>query len=287
MNNIRGFLFTDLDGTLLDHESYEWKPARTGLEWCRMENVEVVLCSSKTWEEVRQWRNILDLDSPAIIENGGGLVLESDHTYAHEPGQRAAGGFRFVELGKRAEQILNEFRQIRDQGDFKAKTILDMSPETFSVKTGLSVEEAEKALKRDHTVPVQFMGNETRKQEFISWCVGSDITVQEGGRFLHLQRDCDKGKAVQWLMNRYSEAHEDVPTGGIGDSQNDISMLQEVDHPYAVKKPDGEHDERIAEQVEDVNLIEEIGPDGWTPAAENFLDILDEIQGRVPEESKE
>lgn len=44
-------LFTDLDGTLLDHESYEWKEAKPALDLCKERRVPIILVSSKTRAE--------------------------------------------------------------------------------------------------------------------------------------------------------------------------------------------------------------------------------------------
>lgn len=271
---MRGIFFTDLDGTLLDHETYEWRPARTGLQWCREEEVDVVICTSKTWEEVKLIRERIDLHTPAIIENGGAVVLSRDHTFAHEPGQRVEDRFRFQEFGDAAAQIQSEFHEIRQRGDFKCQSALQMSPEVFAGKTNLDREEAERALNRLFTVPVLWLESEQRKQEFISWCIGSDIQVQEGGRFLHLQRGCDKGRAINWISDKYNKEHGSLPTGAIGDSHNDIPMLNEVDRSFVVQNPDGSHDKRVLEEVDDIYAIDDIGPEGWTEGADKFLEWL-------------
>ena len=271
---MRGLFYTDLDGTLLDHETYEWRPARTGLEWCRNEEVDVIPCTSKTWEEVQLIRERIGLETPAIIENGGAVVLSRDHQFAHEPTQRVGDRYRFHEFGDAAAQIQSEFHEIRQRGDFKCQSVLKMSPEVFAGKTNLDRDEAERALNRQFTVPVLWLESEQRKQEFISWCVGSDIEVQEGGRFLHLQRSCDKGKAIDWLNEKYEQEYGKLYTGGIGDSQNDIPMLRTVDRAFAVQQPDGTLDERILDEVEQVQTIDEVGPEGWTDGADQFLEWL-------------
>ncbi len=271
---MRGLFFTDLDGTLLDHETYEWRPARTGLQWCREEDVDVIPCTSKTWEEVRLIRERIELDTPAIIENGGAVVLSRDHTFAHEPAQRVGDRYRFQEFGDAAAQIQSEFHEIRQRGDFKCQSVLKMSPEVFAGKTNLDREQAERALNRQFTVPVLWLESEQRKQEFISWCVGSDIEVHEGGRFLHLQRNCDKGKAIRWLNEKYEEEHGTLLTGAIGDSQNDISMLATVDRAFVVQQPNGKHDQQILNHLEQVQTIDQIGPEGWTEGADQFLEWL-------------
>ena len=45
-------VITDLDGTLLDGETYDVRPAQPGLDALRERRVSLVLCSSKTRAEM-------------------------------------------------------------------------------------------------------------------------------------------------------------------------------------------------------------------------------------------
>ena len=52
---------------------------------------------------------------------------------------------------------------------------------------------------------------------------------------LHLD-DNDKGKAVRALKELYSEKFLEIKTIGLGDSLNDLPMLEAVDVPVLVKR---------------------------------------------------
>lgn len=45
-------LFTDLDGSLLDHHDYDWKPAEPWLDALRQAGVAVIPVTSKTRSEL-------------------------------------------------------------------------------------------------------------------------------------------------------------------------------------------------------------------------------------------
>lgn len=45
-------LFTDLDGSLLDHHSYDWQPARAWLKRLKQLGVPVIPVTSKTRSEI-------------------------------------------------------------------------------------------------------------------------------------------------------------------------------------------------------------------------------------------
>lgn len=63
-------VFTDLDGTLLDHETYSWEAARPALERLELSGIPWILVTSKTRAEVELWRKQLGNRHPFIIENG-------------------------------------------------------------------------------------------------------------------------------------------------------------------------------------------------------------------------
>src|SRR5687768_8132133 len=72
---VADLVFTDLDGTLLDHDTYSWEAARPALSRLRHLGIPLVLCSSKTAAELRPIAKRLGLQTPLIVENGGGIRL--------------------------------------------------------------------------------------------------------------------------------------------------------------------------------------------------------------------
>jgi predicted mannosyl-3-phosphoglycerate phosphatase (HAD superfamily) len=61
-------IFTDLDGTLLDHDTYAWGAAEPGVHFLNDHGVPLVLVTSKTRAEVEHWRRVLRNDHPFAIE---------------------------------------------------------------------------------------------------------------------------------------------------------------------------------------------------------------------------
>jgi mannosyl-3-phosphoglycerate phosphatase len=52
--------------------------------------------------------------------------------------------------------------------------------------------------------------------------------VVKGGRFYHLTGKANKGRAVRMLMQLYRMAHQIQVFIGLGDSENDLSLLESV-----------------------------------------------------------
>ena len=74
----RLLVFTDVDGTLLDHHDYSWDPARRALERLRDRGYPVVLTTSKTLAELEVLQRELGIEGPVISENGALVALPPD-----------------------------------------------------------------------------------------------------------------------------------------------------------------------------------------------------------------
>ena len=73
-------IFTDLDGTLLDLDTYSFKKAKPALKLIKKENkkeknIAVVPCTSKTAEETKFYLKKLKIKEPFIVENGGAIYI--------------------------------------------------------------------------------------------------------------------------------------------------------------------------------------------------------------------
>ena len=68
-------VFSDLDGTLLDHDTYGYEPARPALDLISSKKIPLILCSSKTRAEMTGIRQQLKLEDPFIVENGGAVYI--------------------------------------------------------------------------------------------------------------------------------------------------------------------------------------------------------------------
>ena len=64
-------IFTDLDGTLLDADTFSFDPAEPALRLIRARSIPLILSSSKTRAEIEVYRKRLDNSHPFISENGG------------------------------------------------------------------------------------------------------------------------------------------------------------------------------------------------------------------------
>jgi mannosyl-3-phosphoglycerate phosphatase len=280
MAHARWILFADLDGTLLDKETYEPGPSLEALGRCRREGIPVVFCSSKTGAEIRRYhdRYATHPGSPFIAENGGGVFFPADHWDRPAGGQRWERFWR-VRLGGRHADVLRVLADAAEEAGLRVRTFSEMTPEEIERRSRLSLEEARLAGRREFDEP--FWIDEPRDAQrlaaFRAAVEKGGMRLTRGGRYFHIHGDSDKGKAVVYVRQRYNEALGEVRTAAVGDAANDLPMLLAVDRPYLVKRADGTHDPDIPSQ-EGIRFMPGVGPLG-------FLDAVDDLLKQIRDDS--
>ena len=76
-------------------------------------------------------------------------------------------------------------------------------------------------------------------QDFKSKLSEFGLSLTKGARFLHLKGQANKGVALKDLINYMKKAKkiDNYKVIALGDSENDIEMLQMSDHPFLIKIP--------------------------------------------------
>lgn len=107
-------IFTDLDGTLLDEE-YSWDKAKPALDLIKKLQIPLVICSSKTRNEIEEYRHPFGVNDPFISENGGAVFIPKDYfpfKFTYDKGD----SYFIIELGAPYREIRNRFEMIK--GDY-------------------------------------------------------------------------------------------------------------------------------------------------------------------------
>ncbi len=256
-------IFSDLDGTLLSHDGYSWEDAIPALEALRKRDIPLILCSSKTKSEIVLYRQRLGNGHPFISENGGGIFIPIGYRGFRLCYDVIQDGYWVISLGMDYPGLVKALGEIRERTGLKIRGFCDMRDEEVAMLTGLGLEEAGLARKRQYDEPFLVEGEADGLREAVE-AMGLECT--KGGRFFHLMGNVDKGAATRRLAEIYRENSPgvDVITVGVGDSLNDLPMLEAVDTAILVKRPDGEYDQRVV--VEGLIRTEAIGPKGWNDA---------------------
>lgn len=261
-------VFTDLDGTLLDHESYGVRAALPAIDLLNRRGMPIIPVSSKTAPEIRRWIRLLDLEGPFVSENGCGVGVPIGCFTNAPPGAVEADGEWRISLGADIRQVRLGLEKLSERAEFSYRTFDQMSLDELFALTGLTGEELDDCLAREYDVPFLISGD--HNLDLISkQAAALDLHFTRGGRFYHLTGGCDKGKAVRLLADIYREEKKDPIFVGIGDSFNDLPMFEAVDLPFLVQKPDGTYDSLVPENA--ASRVRGIGPGGWRAAIEEVM----------------
>jgi len=236
-------IFTDLDGTLLDSETYSYQKAIPVLNTLKDNQIPVIPVTSKTRREVETLCQSLQINEPFIVENGSGIFVPLDYNYLTLPKSNQWGGYHLHQLGCTYAEARLGLEKIATALNEPLRGFGDMSEAEICHLTGLSSDEAKQAKARQFTEPFVTPKKVTPERlHQIVQDLGYRIVV--GDRFCHLiGAGAGKGNAVQWLVDSYQFAQPDaqITTLGLGNSPNDLEMLEAVDIPVIVPGNKGIH----------------------------------------------
>lgn len=261
-------IFTDMDGTLVDHDTYSYDAAQPALTALKERNIPLIFCTSKTRAELEEYIEELDVHHPFISENGGAIFIPADYFDFDYSYTIKLGSYKVIELGIRYEFLRDVLAEIRNSTSMNIIGFGDMSDEEVSEDTGLPLESAKLAKQREYDEAFKLL-DEDRAEELKNLIISYGLNFTRGGRYWHLMGNNDKGKAVHQLMEIFRKSDPDAVSVGLGDSQNDLPMLQAVDIPYLVQKPGEIHDAAISDTR--INRVKGIGPVGWNRAILKLL----------------
>ncbi|MFH1079782.1 MAG: HAD-IIB family hydrolase [Pseudomonadota bacterium] len=266
-------IFSDLDGSLLNYDDYSFEEARPALEKIRRREIPLILTTSKTRTEVEIVLGEMGLEEPFIIENGAALFFPTGYRGWDMANGFATQPYRVIQLGMPYTEIRTFVKRMTPR--FKIKGFGDCSVQEIADMTGLPYEKARLAKEREFTEPF-LLGDEKNIDELNYLASKDKIKIARGGMFYHFMGiRQDKGEAVKLMKSIFRRSIAGVVRFvGIGDSANDIPMLENVDIPVLIPHADGRF-----EQVDLPNLTRACssGSKGWNGVVE---DILDDFEKR-------
>ena len=252
--------YTDLDGTLLNHHDYCWQDAAEMIQKLKDLNFPIIYNTSKTLKEVQKFRDETEVYAPFVIENGGALWLPGNYFNGESE--------RLVILGKDLQNILESIKPLRDEYNFESYS--QMSVDRVAELTGLSQTDSKLSSQRICSEPFIWKDCESKIDEFREKLKALELNLLKGGRFYHIAGFSDKGDALNYLNEKYRDMHrhDEVISVALGDSPNDLSMLEKADIAVVIPRADGS---RLKPENENIIYADYKGPKGWTQAISKIL----------------
>ncbi|MEL7283710.1 MAG: HAD-IIB family hydrolase [Pseudomonadota bacterium] len=252
-------VFSDLDGTLLDHHDYSFSAANEALAALKERNAALILASSKTAAEMQAIRAEIGFEHcPGIVENGGGILpVKSIDVHSDQPPHDEI----IKVLNTAPKELREEFAGFSD-----------WTIEQVSNQTGLPLDAAARAKIRQFSEPGLWSGSDEALEAFKVYLAEHGIFGQRGGRFFTLSHGKTKADQMMEIASQFCP----TPIIALGDAPNDIEMIETAHRGVIIKNANGRNIERRAgETVGKVIRSERPGPAGWNRAILDFIDLLD------------
>lgn len=263
-------IFTDLDGTLLDHDTYSCEMVMPLVASLSKAGIAIVFCSSKTRVEQEVYRKKLGIASPFIVEDGGAIFISKGYFPFSYEYHRVTRGYQVIELGMPYREIRRILGEIREKNNLAIRGFGDMDAAQIAGITGLDVSQAKLAKKREYEETLNLTGSEQEIRFILSKIEESGLKWSRGGRFYSVSGGSNKGTATSVLIELFSRKLGRIKTIGVGDSLNDVPMLTEVDVAVLVQKP-GNYWEEI--ELPNLHRVDGVGPQGWVKAIEELTEL--------------
>jgi len=263
-------IFTDLDGTLLDRDTYAWDAAEPAIRILRDRGIAWVMVTSKTRSEVERLRLVMENEHPFVVENGGAILIPTgyfDEVRSIVP----QNGNEVIRCGEPYDQLIAVLELASLASQCQVRGFHDMTAAEVAAACHLPVEQAILAKQREYDEPFEIIDPD-RAGELEAAITALGMKTVRGGRFRHMSGQHDKGCAVELLTGLFRRcADGPVTTIGLGDGLNDIPLLKAVDVPIVVHSPDVDE---IVRRVPAALVADHKGPQGWSDA------VLEIVRGR-------
>jgi mannosyl-3-phosphoglycerate phosphatase len=176
-------VFTDLDGTLLDHETYSFAAAQNALIELAKKKYPLVLASSKTSCEMKLLAQNLPMRVPAlIVENGAGVVWTDENR----------------PLAARHDALMTRLNALPATLRSSFEGFSDWGTQGVARETGLPPDQAALAARREFSEPGLWRGDDAGRVAFLAALAEAGITARQGGRFLTLSFGAGKAERMSW-----------------------------------------------------------------------------------------
>lgn len=254
-------IFTDLDGTFLNHDDYSFDASEEAREQIFKKEIPLIFTTSKTKIEVELLQQKVGIKQPFITENGAAIFIPKTYKPLTDATELKTfdNTYYIVQLGVTYNEVLNFYNTYKKE--FGMFGFSDMSIEEVAKHTSLPIESAKLSKNRDFTEPF-VLKDQSVLESLTELAASHQLKITKGGRFYHLiGKNQDKGKAVKKCVALFEQStNKKLTSIGLGDGDNDIPLLENVDIPIAIKN---HHNSYLSTPLKSLQKSSFKGAKGW------------------------
>ncbi len=253
-------IFTDLDGSLLDRETFKFDKIKNYIIHLLSEGIFIIPNSSKTEKEIISFNRELGFELPYISENGS-AIIGLNLLNKNFPNK--------IILSREKDDLIKIFNtRVPESLKNKCKLVLKMDKKKQNSILGLSGTSLKNATNRNYTIPFLFEGSKIEKGKLSKILKSHSLTLQEGGRVINLCDNVNKVKSMNKVVRIYKKIETNTKVIAVGDNYNDLDMLKNSDLPCLVF-----NDKFRLDQININNLLvsNKPSPEGWADVIKKAL----------------
>ena len=264
---MKHLIFTDLDGTFLNHHDYSFEASKEALKKIKELNIPLIFTTSKTKAEVELLQQKVGISEPFIVENGAALFIPQGYHGFDLSKLSDFDDKKVIFFGKAYSEVLAFYKEHKEE--YFMVGLSDMTDHEVADLTGLALESVPFVKARDFTEPF-ILQDETKLDALIQSASEYGLKITKGGRFYHLMSiEQDKGVAVKETIAIFESLYDEkVHSIALGDSQNDLPMLYCVELPILIQKHDGSY---LETDIPNIHRSSYQGSKGWNEMVMQYV----------------
>ena len=274
-------IYTDLDGTLLDHHTYAFDEALETIKALKDRGIPIIPCTSKTRAETANLVKAIGIDGPMIIENGAAIWVPQDWGLERPAGSAIDADAWCHSFGPSRSMIRRQLAILSIEWGNRYQSLCDLSDKQVAAVTGLDLDGAALAKQREHCETLIWLGTPADRKTFAEEVETLDMRCLQGGRFVHVLASGGKAEAVSWLHHKICRERPGF-NGAIslsaGDAENDVEMLEVTDLALLVRSPVNEPP--TVRRQGGLVISDTEGPAGWAEGIEALIERVEEEEDR-------
>ena len=273
IDNLSILVFTDLDSSFLNKNDFSFSNNLNITKQLINDGHFVVFNTSKTFIELENFFQKESFNLPFICENGGGIYAPKKY---FNNSSKIKNEYNIIFESKKIKKKINSIKNEIAKIYGKYLTFFNDLDDADKVNlSGLSINEIKLAKEREFSELIIWQSNSENLQKFREYLESHNLTIIKGGRFHHISNNINKGDAMLRLVNEYKKHYssKNFITIAIGDSDNDLEMLNCADYPCIVKSSDNQN---FVENIKSDNLFisNKKAPDGWSECIKQVFESM-------------